>query len=241
MTAIDSLRLHPDAERVPMASADDLASLRASLQENGQQDPIDITPDGLILDGRTRWMLLRELGAKTIQTRIVDVPAGAQTTYIVDRAVARRHLTTDQKRALNALLRKVVDEVISHPVTKEEVRIGRGQTQRAEQLGVTRETVRQWDAEESPARNLAGEMPTHQRINTGRIIPIHPEKPEPAQPKARPDRRVPPPPQKRVAPSWVRYFTIWCRSTRPEDRDLLLRLDKQLHEAFEMNDLTCEH
>ena len=61
--AIGALRLHPDAERVPMADASDLRALRASLSENGQQDPLDVTEDGVILDGRTRWTLLRELGA----------------------------------------------------------------------------------------------------------------------------------------------------------------------------------
>lgn len=49
--AIDSLRLHPDSERVPVADRSDLAALRASLDVNGQQDPLDVTSDGVILDG----------------------------------------------------------------------------------------------------------------------------------------------------------------------------------------------
>ena len=90
---IDSLRLHPDAEKVPMASGEDLAALDASLRENGQQDPIDVTPDGVILDGRTRWTLLQKQGASSILVRPIDCPDDQQTAYIIDRALARRHLS----------------------------------------------------------------------------------------------------------------------------------------------------
>ena len=51
---IESLHLHPKASLVPMPSGDDLNSLRQSLAENGQQDPVDVTTDGVILEGQQR-------------------------------------------------------------------------------------------------------------------------------------------------------------------------------------------
>lgn len=237
---VADLRLHPDAERVPLASAADLAVLRGSLAEHGQQDPIDITPDGVILDGRTRWSLLQELRATTVEVRTVDVPASQQTNYIVDRALARRHLTAEQKRALNALLRETVMEVVPDPKTGEEIRIGRGQSQRAETLGVERGTIQNWDREADG--QFSPTAPTHQRLVNGRIEPIHKE---PREPKlannGRSNRGQRPVARKRYAPAWTSQFALWCRRSRPEDRKLLLRLDAELHEALRQNDIQCEH
>lgn len=239
---IDSLRLHPAAEKVPMASGEDLAALDASLRENGQQDPIDVTPDGLILDGRTRWTLLQKQGATTIQTRIVDMPEAQQTAYIIGRALERRHLTMAQKQALNALMASQVIEEVQHPETGEVMRIGLGQAQRAAKLGIERQTVTQWD-KEADVRNLTA-APTHQRLATGRIEPLHKERREPA-PKARSNgqghRGQKPVAHGRKKPLWLRDFTLWCKWARPEDKGVLLDLDAKLHAALAMNGIECEH
>lgn len=58
---IASLRPHPGAGAVPRPDSGDRKALRSSLAEDGQQDPVDVTPDGAILDGLTRWELLRRL------------------------------------------------------------------------------------------------------------------------------------------------------------------------------------
>jgi ParB-like nuclease domain len=171
---IDTLRLHPAAEKVPLPDAADLRALRDSLRENGQEDPIDITPDGVILDGRTRWVLMRELGSITIRVRVIEMPSEQQVSYIIDRALARRHLTTRQKRALNDLMRvQVVEE---RPTKRGNVmRIGRSQTQRAAALGVDRDTVLEWDRTAPPlvAGNPAtSDLPTHAIDARGRPQPI---------------------------------------------------------------------
>ena len=244
---IDSLRLHPDSERVPMATADDLATLRASLAENGQQDPIDVTPDGLILDGRTRWTLLQALGAKSIKVRVVDVPERDQTHYIVDRALARRHLTADQKRALNGLLRTAVVEVAQDPKTGEEMRIGQTVAQRAETLGVKPVTVRRWDEDEAPVSKDRGAAPTHVRHSDGKVQPIrYPVRRAPGTGSVRDVRagRVQASPRiapstKRTGPPWRRHFTLWCRSVLPEDRKHLMQMSDELHKALGRLDLAC--
>ncbi|MCA1570859.1 MAG: ParB/RepB/Spo0J family partition protein [Chloroflexi bacterium] len=236
---LETLALHPAADRVPMAGASDLAVLRRSLQEHGQQDPIDINEKGQILDGRTRWTLLRQLGVPTVEVRRVDVPEDEQTHYIVDRALARRHLTAEQKRALNGLLRETVMEVAVHPVTGEEVSIGHGQSKRAEVLGVGRATVMRWDEEEADVPNEAS-APTHQRVGP-RIEPIQKPRPQPKS-NGRAHRGQKPVERRRHAPPWIRHFAQWCRRVaRAEDRKLLLRLDAELHDALHQLHIECDH
>jgi DNA-binding transcriptional regulator YiaG len=221
-----------------MASGEDLAALDESLRENGQQDPIDVTPDGTILDGRTRWTLLQKQGATTIQVRVVDYPEAQQTAYIIDRALSRRHLTMEQKQALNALMATHIIEEVENPRTGEVMRIGLGQTQRAEKLGVTRETVRQWDEDQS-ARNLADQpAPTHFVRGGGNPTPypMHPKASGPSSDK--PSRRD----EKRSrvakanathrAPRWMAQFRMWVRRTRREDRKYLESMQALVTEAL---------
>jgi len=241
---IDTLSLHPDSERVPMATADDLATLRASLAEFGQQDPIDITPDGLILDGRTRWTLLRELDAQSIQARVVDVPAAQQTHYIVDRALSRRHLTADQKRALNVLIREMTVEVTTNAKTGEEVRIGKGPTQRAATLGVGRMTVNKWDRDDRAGvpNGTPASAPTHYRDTVQRVLPLHPNrKPAAETPVGDKPTRLAIPRPKRNGPPWLRHFTPWCRAVLPEDRKYLLAMSEEIHKALGLLGLSCGH
>lgn len=241
LVPIESLRLHADAERVPLAGATDLAALRASLDVNGQQDPIDVTDDGVILDGRTRWHLLKELGALDIAVR--QVSPSDQKAYIVDRAVARRHLTPEQKRALNALLEEMVVEEVADPKTGQLVRIGLGQSQRARKLGVDRRTIQNWDREQADGKTFPS-APTHQRLANDRIEPLHKKKTDrdPRKSAAKFHRGQQPLKRRRYGPRWTRYFAKWCRSeARPEDKTLLLRLDEQLHAALAANEVKCDH
>jgi hypothetical protein len=243
LVPIASLRLHPDAERVPMPDATDLRTLRTSLQENGQQDPVDATDAGVILDGRTRWVLLKELGAESIRVRPVDIPEGQQTGYIIDRALARRHLTMAQKQALNALLRAQVVEVRAPSKTSANrgigpMLIGHSQTERAAKLGVERQTIQNWDS--LVDKDLATSEPTHAIDKRGRPQPLH--KAVATEPKV--SRALPRPTPLRKArpiPGWSRQFSMWCRShSRPEDRDFLRRLDRELHAALDRNGISCE-
>lgn len=233
---IDALRLHPDAEKVPRPSSADLRALRDSLRDEGQQDPIDITADDQILDGRTRWELLRDLGALDIEVRVHDLPESDQTGYIIARALTRRHLTNEQKRALNDLMRAQVVEVVQHKKTGEEMRIGRSQTERAATLGVDRKTVENWDlvgasAPTSPA-------PTHAIDARGRPNLLHKPPREPRDTAPVP-RRLAIPRPKRESPPWLRHYTKWCRAVLPEDRPYLAAMSKELHQALGQIGLSC--
>lgn len=241
---IGTLRLHPDAERVPLADAGDMSALRSSLAEHGQQDPVDVTPDWVLLDGRTRWTLLQELGALTIKVRIVDLPVEQQTHYVIDRALARRHLTMGQKKALNDLLRTLVIEVREPSETTagrgrpEPMRIGYSQTHRAEKLGVERQTIQNWDAEADLVdKDLATrDGPTHAIDKRGRPQPLRKREPAEVPLDRAPQRRTP----ARPAPIWTRHLTTWCRRVLPEDRPHLLRMSKEIHSALGLLGLSCE-
>jgi hypothetical protein len=239
---IDSLRLHHDSERVPVPDHGDLRALRESLRENGQEDPIDITPDGVILDGRTRWTLLRDLGAETVGVRVVDMPEGQQVGYMIDRARARRHLTTHQKRWLSDWMSEQVVDMDTHPKTGEQRRIGMGQSQRAEMLGVDRMSVRRWDKDQGVTNVTPSAIPTHYRTSEGKVQPLHPDRKPGASPRAAVPRQgngkpaLPRP--KRYAPHWGRHFTLWCRGVLPEEAHLdayedATRNGKRVYERLE--------
>lgn len=231
---IDSLQLHPKAGSVPLPNQEDMKALRSSLEKDGQQDPVHATDQGVILDGRTRWLLLKELGALEIDVQWVAPPD--ELEYIVGRAVNRRHLTPEQKRELNALLREQVIDVVPHPVTGEDVRLGRGRPERAELLGVNKDTVERWD-EDAKGANAPFEGPTHTRNAAGAIKPLHYR---PRKPDSRGKRIAPPIQRGRPAPAWHRHFTLWCRKVLPEDKQRLLAMSSEIHKALRHLNLTCE-
>lgn len=240
---IADLRPHPVHANVPLASGEDLAALDASLRENGQQDPIDVTPDGVILDGRTRWTLLQKQGAQTVHVREQDIPESQQVVWIIDRALARRHLSMAEKRALNDYLRSLVIEVREHPTTGEEMRMGMGQTQRAQTLGVERQTVEKWDrgsdkkhADPPPV----ADKPTHFMRGGGNPTPypIHPAKPKPPSDEDGRRARARKVNANRLgmSPPWLNQFTRWAHKALPEQRRYLLRIREEVDRALALID-----
>lgn len=160
LSDIDRISLHPAMDLVPEPGAEDRENLRRDLDEWGQQDPIDITTTGLILDGRTRWQLLREAGAKTVMSRVVTLRDADQTAYVVRRAMNRRHLSPEQKSDMARRLAAVV--VDTGPQGE---RIGYSDKEIAETVGLTRQGVAK--AREAVKSNpVALDPPTHVRTET---------------------------------------------------------------------------
>ena len=73
-------------------------------------------------------------------------------------------------------LRQQVVEVAKDAEAGEVQRIGLSQEQRADMMGVTRETLRRWDSKEDRlhATNVAG-SPTHIKKSDGKVQPVHPK------------------------------------------------------------------
>ena len=105
----DVLTLHPVVYLFPQLSEDRFESLVNNIRANGQIDPVWITSNGEIFDGRHRWRAAKLLGKKVLCRRLKD--SGAEIlTNMIDRVIAqhieRRHLTRSQRSLALARLRK---------------------------------------------------------------------------------------------------------------------------------------
>lgn len=91
---------HPRADRFSMFSEDELARLAEDIAENGLLDPVTVTTDGLILDGRNRAEACRRVGIEPATVVYEgDDPGG----FVRSRNVNRRHSTTGQLAMSTAL------------------------------------------------------------------------------------------------------------------------------------------
>jgi ParB-like chromosome segregation protein Spo0J len=98
---------HPLADKIPSMSAEEYVILSDDIQQHGLLEPITIH-EGMILDGRHRYKACKAVGYKFKPTDFIALPAGIDPfDYVVAKAVARRHMTAEQKRDLiKALLKK---------------------------------------------------------------------------------------------------------------------------------------
>lgn len=99
MTAIRGI--HPYADMYPMLPESKIASLAESIAANGLREPIVVTPDGQILDGRNRYRACQHVGVEPA-TVVYDGHDIAE--YVMDRNDHRRHIPTGQSAMAAALV-----------------------------------------------------------------------------------------------------------------------------------------
>lgn len=85
--------LHPACAAWPEMSPSDLQALSDDIAVNGLRDPITLTSNGLLLDGRNRALACVMAGAE-LRTTVYD--EGDPWLFSLSRNKHRRHLTTDQ-------------------------------------------------------------------------------------------------------------------------------------------------
>jgi hypothetical protein len=98
---IFSAAVHPAAALFPI-DADDLAALVEDIAEHGQRDPIKVSHDGVIVDGRTRLEACRQLGLVPVFEMLperTDLDA-----YVVSVNLTRRNLTVGQRAMAFAMI-----------------------------------------------------------------------------------------------------------------------------------------
>jgi ParB-like chromosome segregation protein Spo0J len=83
-------QLPPLDERIRTALCDDIRA-------RGIVEPIEITADGTVLNGRERLAAAKQLGLEELPVRIV-APAD-EVEHIILAALQRRHLTASQRAA----------------------------------------------------------------------------------------------------------------------------------------------
>ena len=93
--------VHPYADKFPMLPEPELAELAESIRANGLRNPIVLTPDGLILDGRNRAAACERVGVAPTTT-VYEGDDLAE--YVIDCNTSRRHMTTGARAMATALV-----------------------------------------------------------------------------------------------------------------------------------------
>ena len=94
---------------MPPLSETDYAALRADIAERGIIVPIEVDEDGEVLDGHHRVKICAELGIHCPRFVRKGMDDAAKFTHARRLNIARRHLNSEQKRAL------IADELRENP------------------------------------------------------------------------------------------------------------------------------
>jgi hypothetical protein len=92
-------RACPEANVLPMATAHELEAMADDIREQGLLDAV-VFEDGLILDGRNRWVACQLAG---VEADAVEWDGqGSRMAYVLSKNLHRRHLDAGQKAAAAA-------------------------------------------------------------------------------------------------------------------------------------------
>ena len=99
MTAIQGV--HPYADKFPMLPDSELEELAESIKQNGQRQPIVLTEDGLILDGRNRAKACEMVN---VEPEVTVYEGDDLAEYVLDSNVTRRNMSTGARAMSTALV-----------------------------------------------------------------------------------------------------------------------------------------
>ena len=99
MTAIQGV--HPYADKFPMLPESELEELAESIKQNGQRQPIVLTEDGLILDGRNRAKACEMVN---VEPEVTVYDGDDLAEYVIDSNTSRRHMSTGARAMSTALV-----------------------------------------------------------------------------------------------------------------------------------------
>ena len=94
-------KAHPAAELLPMIVGKDLDELVADVKANGLLQPITLTKDGLVLDGRNRLVACERAG---VEPRFETYQGEDPIAFVMSANVHRRHMTDAQRTIIAAKL-----------------------------------------------------------------------------------------------------------------------------------------
>lgn len=98
LAPIEDLSPHVLSIRMPTMTGTEQTLLRTDIATRGIQNPLEITPHGVVLDGCHRLAVARELGITEVPVRTVT--PDDEAAHILGAALTRRNLSASQKAAL---------------------------------------------------------------------------------------------------------------------------------------------
>ena len=93
--------VHPYADKFPMLPDAELDDLAESIRTNGLRNPVVVTTDGLILDGRNRYAACQKVG---LDPETVEYEGDDLAEYVIDCNVTRRNMSTGARAMATALV-----------------------------------------------------------------------------------------------------------------------------------------
>ena len=99
MTAIQGV--HPYADKFPMLPESELEELAESIKQNGQRQPIVLTEDGLILDGRNRAKACEMVN---VEPEVTVYDGDDLAEYVIDSNVTRRNMSAGARAMSTAVI-----------------------------------------------------------------------------------------------------------------------------------------
>lgn len=105
-----ALRAHPVASLFPEMSAAEYQALKADIQERGLMEPIWLSKDGRIIDGRHRYKACRELHIEPTCVRNKYDDDATIAGVVVSLNLKRRHLNESQRAMVAARLKPIYEK-----------------------------------------------------------------------------------------------------------------------------------
>lgn len=93
--------VHPYADKLPLLSDDELDELAASIAAHGLRNPIIVTPDGLVLDGRNRLLACERAD---VSPQAIVYEGDDLAEFIIDANITRRNMSTGARAMATALV-----------------------------------------------------------------------------------------------------------------------------------------
>jgi N6-adenosine-specific RNA methylase IME4/ParB-like chromosome segregation protein Spo0J len=119
------LREHDQAELIPAMRESEYLAFRDLIARHGILSPIEITPAGVVLDGRHRLRAARDLALNVIP--VVAITPVDEVEHMLIRALAHRQLTPSQRAALTVELDQIRNRR-EHSRRRSQANLRRGHT-----------------------------------------------------------------------------------------------------------------
>lgn len=122
----------PYIDLLPPLRSDEFDALKQDIEANGQQVPIMVTPDGIVIDGHHRLRICWELGLVPL---VREVTTAYPKGMAIKMNLIRRNLSPDQQSVVRHQQQELAAKMAQDGMTQAEI---------GEVLGVSQRTISDW-------------------------------------------------------------------------------------------------